>query len=107
MNANAIIVTTTSASREEADSIANKLVELRLAACVQLSEISSVYRWKNDVTTSSEVMLTVKSRESLYQEIENIIEALSSYDTPEIVATPITHGSKSYLTWIFEETRDR
>ena len=94
-------VQTTVASEEQALRIAGELVERRLAACVQVAgPILSTYRWEGQVEHAREWLCLIKTRESLYPRLEHAIRELHDYDTPEIIATPITHGSRDYLNWL-------
>jgi periplasmic divalent cation tolerance protein len=97
-------VLTTSPSREEADQIAQALVEGRLAACVQVvGPITSTYRWQGAIETSQEWLLLAKSRRERYGEIEQAIRRLHSYEVPEILAVPIVAASADYLAWLERE----
>jgi periplasmic divalent cation tolerance protein len=94
-------VTTTTGSEEEAERIAEALVERRLAACVQvIGPISSRYRWQGAVETAEEWLCAAKTTVDRYAELEQAIRDLHSYDEPEIVATPIVAGSPGYLEWV-------
>ncbi|MEN6621293.1 MAG: divalent-cation tolerance protein CutA [Smithella sp.] len=100
-----IQVTTTTDNKEEAEKIAQHLVGEKLAACVQImGPINSTYRWKGKVETAEEWLCLIKTKESLYPELEKAIISLHSYETPEIVASFIVKGSTGYLGWIEEET---
>lgn len=102
---NYIQVTTTTGSRAEAEKIAQALVTKRLAACVQLiGPITSVYWWQDEVETAEEWLCYIKSKQGHYPELEAAIQLIHPYDTPEIIATPITLGSRDYLRWIDAET---
>lgn len=96
-----IQVTTATEKREDAERIARALVEARLAGCVQiLGPMTSVYRWKGKIETAGEWLCLVKSREDLYGAVEGAIRSLHPYETPEIIALPITAGSRDYLDWL-------
>ncbi len=96
-----IQVMTATDKREEAERIARSLVEMRLAACVQIvGPVTSIYRWKGAVETAEEWLCLVKSRSECYGAIERAIRALHSYETPEILALPVTAGSRDYLDWL-------
>jgi periplasmic divalent cation tolerance protein len=96
----ACIVITTCASREEADQLATEIVENRLAACVQISEINSTYTWEGEVAQEAEFKLVIKTRRELYEELEAWIREQHSYDVPEIILVPVETGSAEYLDWI-------
>ncbi|MGV8057824.1 MAG: divalent-cation tolerance protein CutA [Smithellaceae bacterium] len=96
-----LLVTTTTESKEEAKIIAQHLVGEKLAACVQiLGPITSTYRWKGKVETAEEWMCLIKTREGLYEDVEKAIISLHPYETPEIIAVPISKGSPGYLNWL-------
>ncbi|HKH80062.1 MAG TPA: divalent-cation tolerance protein CutA [Methylovirgula sp.] len=94
------VVLTTCADRAKARSIARALVERRLAACVQMLPIDSVYTWQDRLEEAAEILLLIKIKRADYVEIESAILALHEYETPEIVALPIEQGSAAYLDWI-------
>jgi periplasmic divalent cation tolerance protein len=101
----AVQLMTTTETEAEALHIANALVERRLAACVQVvGPIVSVYRWQGAVERASEYQCLVKTRAELTSQVTGAIIELHSYDTPEVIATPITGGSAAYLRWVTEET---
>src|SRR6476659_9372929 len=94
----AIVVFMTASSKDEAHRLADALVEKQLAACVQiLPEIQSVFRWQGKGERAREVLLTAKTTTAKFAELEKEVRALHSYDTPEIVAVPLTEVSAPYL----------
>jgi periplasmic divalent cation tolerance protein len=101
MPADAIVVLMTAGSREEAVRLADILVVARLAACVQiLPEIESVYHWEGKVERAPEVLLLAKTTLDNFEALENAVRSLHSYQTPEIVALPVTTASAPYLEWL-------
>jgi periplasmic divalent cation tolerance protein len=101
---NYIQVTTTTGSQDDAEQIAHALVTKRLAACVQIvGPVTSIYWWEEEVETAEEWLCLIKSKQGHYPELEAAIQQIHPYDTPEIIATPITLGSRDYLRWIDEE----
>jgi periplasmic divalent cation tolerance protein len=91
----------TAANYAEASRIAEVLVEARLAACVQLlPEIQSIYRWEGRITNATEVLLLAKTASSQFDELVKSVTAIHSYDTPEIIALPITSAAEPYLKWL-------
>lgn len=97
----AIVVMLTAASREEAARLAEMLVGARLAACVQiLPEMESVYRWEGAIRREPEFLLLAKTTAGRFTALEREVRALHSYETPEIVALPVTDISAPYLEWL-------
>ena len=94
-------ISTTTETKEEAEKISQKILEKRLAACVQIiGPIESSYWWKNKIEQSKEWLCLIKTHEKFFDEIEKLISSIHSYETPEIIATPIIDGNKEYLDWI-------
>jgi periplasmic divalent cation tolerance protein len=97
----AIMVLMTAGSREEAVRLADVLVVARLAACVQiLPEVESVYHWQGNVERSPEILLLAKTTQANFAALEALVSSLHSYETPEIIALPITASSAPYLEWL-------
>ena len=94
------IVLTTVASEEHAAQLARQIVEARLAACVHIENIHSIYRWQGAVEDEPEWRLVIKTRADRFAELEQFIKAHHPYETPEIVRIDITDGSEAYLRWI-------
>ncbi|HEX6456133.1 MAG TPA: divalent-cation tolerance protein CutA [Solirubrobacterales bacterium] len=96
-------VLTTAGSEEEAGRIASRLVERRLAACVQVvGPVVSRYRWQGAVEKEREWQCLAKTTRAAYEAVEAAIREAHSYEEPEIIATPIVAGSPGYLAWIDE-----
>ncbi|MGA2781607.1 MAG: divalent-cation tolerance protein CutA [Smithella sp.] len=96
-----IQVTTTTETKEQAQKIAQYLVEQKIAACVQITgPITSIYRWKGKVENTQEWLCLIKTQDDLYNKVEAAIKSQHSYETPEIIALPIVKGSKEYLNWL-------
>jgi periplasmic divalent cation tolerance protein len=98
-----IQISTTTETKEQAQTIAQHLVEAKLAACVQITgPITSIYRWKGKVENAEEWLCLIKTRDDLFKKVEAAIKKMHPYETPEIIAVPIVKGSKEYLNWIDE-----
>ena len=96
-----LVVLMTAGSREEADKIANALVTEMLAACVNvLPGVTSVYRWEGTVQRDQEWLLVAKSTRQVLDDLVRCVQALHSYDLPEIIALPVVGGSEAYLRWV-------
>lgn len=88
----------TTAPIDRAEEIARSLVEERFAACVNLHEIESVYRWEGEIVTEDEVALDVKTSRS-YTEVKERIQELHPYDVPPIIRYD-TEANNEYEDWV-------
>jgi periplasmic divalent cation tolerance protein len=101
-----IQVVTTTEKQEDAQQIANVLVEERLASCVQIvGPIHSTYHWQGKIENAQEWQCWAKSRLELYDQIEKAIRGVHPYEVPEILAMPILTGSADYLAWLDGEVK--
>ncbi|PZV20132.1 MAG: divalent-cation tolerance protein CutA [Leptolyngbya sp.] len=94
------VVLVTAGSEAEAESLARHLVDHRLAACVSITPIRSVYRWQGEVQAEAEWQLVIKTDLSQFDAIALAIAQHHSYAVPEIIALPIVAGLPDYLTWL-------
>ncbi len=104
-DADCCLVIATCGNQNEAEKLAGSILENRLAACIQLSNIRSYYFWDGKVNNDPEVLLFIKTRRTLYEALESHIQTHHSYDVPEIIRLPIEGGLPAYLGWIDEVTR--
>lgn len=85
--------------------LAHRLVDERLAACVNVFDgYTSVYRWQGKNESTREVPIFVKTLAQHYARLELLINAMHPYELPEIIAVPISDGLPAYLKWIADET---
>ncbi|MGC1394007.1 MAG: divalent-cation tolerance protein CutA [Coleofasciculaceae cyanobacterium] len=99
------VVLVTASSQKEAETIASSLIETKLAACVNLLPIHSIYTWQGKIHSDSEWQLIIKTDLSLFSQLEKKIRELHSYEVPEIIALPIIAGSQPYLQWISDHLK--
>jgi periplasmic divalent cation tolerance protein len=98
-----LVVLTTTPDIWEAESLAEKIVNEKLAACVQiLPQMTSYYFWEGKVQKEGEHLLLIKTLRKNYDDLEKFILANHSYDVPEIVAVDAERISDSYFTWMKE-----
>jgi periplasmic divalent cation tolerance protein len=96
-----IVVLSTCSSAEEAEKIASRLVETRLAACVSVvAGARSFYRWKDAIENASEWLLLIKTSRGNFDGLRAELEKVHSYEVPEIIALPILDGAANYLNWL-------
>ena len=100
----AVIVQTTTSNEEEAKKIAKILIQDKLAACVQLKDIESLYNWDGKLCCERETLLSIKTKKELFSKVKSKILELHSYDTPEIIELDISNINEDYLKFIKENT---
>jgi len=100
------MVMTAVGSEAAAEVLAQQLVEAQLAACVQVMPVKSFYVWQGESRREAEYLLLVKTRATLYAQVESYILAHHPYETPEILQLPVVAGSSAYLQWLGTSTRD-
>ena len=99
-----IVVLSTCETAEQAADVARHLVELRLAACVNIIPgARSVYRWKGEIEDTAEHVLIIKSRRELFDGLRAELQKVHPYEVPEVIALPVVDGSESYLAWLDAE----
>jgi periplasmic divalent cation tolerance protein len=104
MRVHAIQVVTTTAEKQDAETLAQAVLEKRLGACVQISgPIESRYWWNGRIETANEWTLTIKTRRDLFKPLEKLLLELHPYDQPEILATAAAEISAGYLKWLTEQ----
>ncbi|KAK3244392.1 divalent ion tolerance protein CutA [Cymbomonas tetramitiformis] len=91
--------------KETGKKIASALIESKLAACVNMIPgVESMYWWEGKVETDQELLLMIKSRQSLVNEVTAKVNEVHPYDVPEVISVPITGGSDKYLQWLADST---
>jgi periplasmic divalent cation tolerance protein len=96
-----MVILITAGSEEEAHKIAESLVKRKKAACVNIvPRVDSLFWWKDGLNSTQENLLLVKTKESLFSEIVELVKRMHSYEVPEIIALPIIAGSEDYLKWL-------
>ena len=96
-----IIVLVTTASKQEAENIAQHLLKEQLIACANITgPVSSLFRWSGKIERAEEYLVFMKSHKGLFEKLVETVKALHSYEVPEIIALPIVEGSEAYLGWL-------
>jgi periplasmic divalent cation tolerance protein len=95
-----LAVVTTVAERDDARRLAQALVERGLAACAQISEIESFYRWDGRLQQERELRIVFKTTAERYAEVEAAIREMHPYQLPAIHAVALDHVYEPYAAWI-------
>lgn len=107
MSEDCCIVITTFADDENGKKIIDALLAERLAACVQVMPVQSWYHWQGKVNCDAEKLVLIKTKRSLYAQVQKTILAHHAYEVPEIIQVPITDGFPGYLRWLRTECAQR
>jgi periplasmic divalent cation tolerance protein len=101
-----VVLLITASNIEEANKIAEVLLNQRKAACVNIVPgVSSLFWWQDKLDSAQESLLIVKTKASLLPEVISLVKEVHSYDVPEIIALPIVGGNQDYLEWIDKEVK--
>jgi periplasmic divalent cation tolerance protein len=91
----------TTATKQEAEKIAQRLLKERLIACANIiGPVSSLFHWAGKMEKAEEFLIFMKSRKDLFEKLAETVKALHSYEVPEILVLPVVGGSKVYLDWL-------
>jgi periplasmic divalent cation tolerance protein len=95
----------TCSSREEAERVGNALLDERLAACVNILPVRSLYLWKGAREQADEIALLAKTTEDRFADLTRLVRGLHRYETPCVVAWPLAAGDPDSLAWVEASTR--
>ncbi len=98
------LIITTCETAAQANQLAEELLESRLAACIQIDQINSLYRWQGKIAKEPEYRLSIKADSARYKDIEAYLLRAHPYDLPEIICIPVAHGSSDYIAWVVDQT---
>lgn len=100
-----LLVITNLPDTESAARLAQRVIAERAAACVnQLAPCTSTYRWQGNIETATEIPLLIKTTQTAYPRLEQLIRTNHPYELPEIIAVPVSAGLPEYLAWVNQET---
>ena len=98
------IIISTYPNKKSITRIANELVKNKVAACVNITKISSVYSWKGKVENISEYLAIFKTTNKNKKILKEKIKQTHPYKVPEIAEIDVSSINKSYLSWLTEST---
>ncbi len=101
----AVAVVFITAPRGKGEEIAQKLLEKRLAACINIAPVKSLYWWKGSIEKDEEELLVVKTSMRRLEELVEYVKKVHPYEVPEVIALPVVACLGSYCSWAREETK--
>ena len=99
-----MIIVSTYPDKKSITKIANKVVKNRLAACVNITKISSTYAWKGKIENTSEYLALFKTTKKNQNTLKTTIKKTHPYDVPEIAEINVSSINKPYLKWMIDST---
>ncbi len=99
-----VIIISTYPNQKIVEKTANELVKKRLAACVNISKISSIYSWKGKIEKTSEYLALFKTTKKNKIALKKAIKKMHPYDIPEIAEIDVSSINQPYLKWLIEST---
>ena len=96
-----LLVLVTTANKQEAEKIANHLLNDKLIACANIfGPVTSLFQWSGNVNHAEEYLMVMKSKKDLFEKLTEAVKTIHSYEVPEILAFQVTDGSRTYLDWL-------
>ena len=96
-----LLVLVTTANKQEAEKIANHLLNDKLIACANIfGPVTSLFQWSGNVNHAEEYLMFMKSKKDLFERLTEAVKRIHSYEVPEILAFQVTDGSRTYLDWL-------
>ena len=90
---------TTESSNANALRMAKLLIQNKLAACVSIKQIFSIYEWDDDIAQTKEFEITIKSKPEFKDNLIDFLNKISSYETPQVIFKEY-HSGKKYYDWL-------
>ena len=96
-----LLIVTTECNKKAAKKIARKLLKKKLAACISLKDIHSIYKWEGKIEEVNEIEITIKTKPELKKALMGCLQKMTSYDVPQVICKKF-NSEKKYLNWIYK-----
>ena len=90
---------TSESSKANALKMAKLLIQNKLAACVSIKQIFSIYNWDDDIEETKEFEITIKSKPEFKDSLVDLLLEISTYDVPQIIYKKY-HAEMKYYDWL-------
>ena len=100
-----LLTITTITDIDKGKLLERQIIDNQLAACCNIMpRVTSIYRWKGELCEDQECLLVIKTVETRFKQISEFIKQQHPYETPELIALPVTKSTQEYLSWVIQET---
>ena len=96
-----LLLITTEKNKRGAKKMAKLLLKKKLASCVSIQKIYSIYEWEGNIEKLNEVEITIKSKPELKKALIVFLKKITSYDLPQIIYKKF-NSEKKYLNWVYK-----
>ncbi|MCX6694618.1 MAG: divalent-cation tolerance protein CutA [Methanomicrobiales archaeon] len=103
-DAGGAVVVLSTAPAAEAGEMARALVGRHLVACVNITPVTSIYRWEGAICEEGECLMVIKTTQAKLSEVVQAVAEIHPYKVPEVIALPVIGGAGPYLAWVTQET---
>ncbi len=94
-----LVIVATESSKTNAVRMAKLLIKEKIAACVSIKQIFSIYEWDDDIEETKEFEITIKSKQEFKDYLIEFLNKNSTYDVPQIIYRKY-HAEMKYYDWI-------
>ena len=96
-----LVIIATESSRTNALRMAKLLIQNKLAACISIKQIFSIYKWNDDIEETKEFEITIKSKPEFKDNLIDLLRKISTYDVPQIIYKKY-YAEIKYYDWLNE-----
>ena len=90
---------TTESNKKNALRVAKLLMQKKLAACVSIKQIFSIYEWDDHFKETKEFEIKIKSKPEFKDDLIDYLHKISTYDVPQIIYKKYESEIK-YFDWL-------
>jgi len=91
--------------KKDSENLIKKVIDKRLVACVNETPVQSHFIWEGKNSQEPESLLIMKTKKSLFNELNDFVKANHPYKVPEVISINIEQGNSQYLNWINNSTK--
>ncbi len=99
-----VVIAFITASKGKGEEIAKRLLEDRVIACANVTNVRSFYWWKGRIENDEEDLIIVKTSMKNVERLIDKVKKYHEYEVPEVLILPVITCLRDYCDWVREET---